>query len=444
MNAGRIFAAGLLLGAALSASAAQTVSPADPRLARHRASLWAEARERFEQRLVGAAGARWAERPAAERDRALESAAALRAAARDLAAPAGPGAAEGAQVGEALADRLDLMSVPGLAEAGLEQPPVVALRVWLLEAWPAEARPVAAHASWIAPDGSRLRARREALTRAAFEAPGFDLFFRAPSGPAGRWWIELELELEGGAGPGPAARVPFDLVAGLEARLAALGSGPAAQALRAELDLSRECGLRPGHGLPAEEQLAALERQLAGGDSGWWRAPFAPASLGYRPAGAQRWGLLVSEPRLSASGRWRGRLGQRWREWCERQGVLLIAVETSELEACLDAWAEGRDGWPTPFGGEPLLLLPGGAGLALPALLSAQPARARWTFALEARGAAPPALALPGLVLLGPRAFAASRQQPDPGGRFRPAPQSLLEGELDWPLLIAGWPTAAR
>lgn len=442
MSAGRIFAAGLLLGMALSASAAQTVSPADPRLARHRASLWAEAREHLEQRLEGDAGVRWSERPAAERDRAFESPAALRALTRDLAAL--PTAAPGLQAADALSDRLDLAPVPGLAEAGLEQPPVVALRVWLTASWPAEGKPAAARASWIAPDGSRLRARREALNRAAFEAPGFDLFFRAPSGPAGRWWIELELEHEGDPDPRPAARVPFDLVAGLEARLEALGSGPAAQALRAELRLTQESGLRPGHGLAVEEQLAALELQLGGGDSGWWRAPFAPACLGYRPAAAQRWGLLVAEPRLSAAGRWRGRLGQRWRDWCERQGVLLIAVETSELEACLDAWAEGRDGWPTPFGGEPLLLLPGGAGLALPALLSAQPARARWTYAFEARGAAPPALALPGLVLLGPRAFAASRELPDPGGRFRRAPDSLLESELDWPLLIAGWPTAAR
>jgi hypothetical protein len=424
---------------------AQTVAPADPRLARHRASLWAEAREALERTLEAGGAARFAELGSTEIDRARASAAALRALDRALrGSDRPPGSAAQESPADRLSDQLDLLPVPGLAAAGLELPPSVALRVWLAGAWPAGAEPRAAQVIWVSPEGKRLRARRESLTREAFAAPGFDLYFRAPSGPAGRWWIELELEFAESSAGVPVARAPFDLVPLLEGRLAALGPGPAAEALRAELRLTETTGLRSGHGLPAEELLAALEGQLAGAASGWWRAPFAPAALAYRPAQAGRWGLLVVEPRFGGAGRWRGRLGERWRSWCERQGVLLIALETTELEDCLKAWAAGRAGWPAPFEGDPLLLLPGGASLGLPALLSADPARARWSFALEARGAAPPGLALPGVVLLGPQAFAASQALAGASQRFRAARESLLESELDWPLLLGDWPGPAR
>jgi hypothetical protein len=445
MRAAAILSFGLVFGLAFRPAAAQTVAPADPRLARHRASLWAEAREVLERTLEAGAAARFAGLPSAAIDRARASAAALRALDRDLRGP-GPAAGPAAQASPAdqLADQLDLLPVPGLAAAGLEPPPSVALRVWLAGAWPAGAEPRAAQVSWISPEGERMRARRESLSREAFAAPGFDLYFRAPSGPAGRWWIELELEFAEPSAALPVARAPFDLVAGLEQRLAALGAGDAAEALRAELRLTETTGLRSGHGLPAEELLAALEGQLAGASSGWWRAPFAPAALAYRPAQAGRWGLLVAEPRFGGSGRWRGRLGERWRAWCERHGVLLIALETTELEECFKIWAAGRDGWPAPFDGDPLLLLPGGASLGLPALLSADPGRARWSFALEARGAAPPGLALPGVVLLGPQAFAASQALAGASQRFRAARESLLESELDWPLLLGDWPGPLR
>jgi hypothetical protein len=469
---------------------AQTLSPSDVRLRAHRAGLWAESRERFEQAQSAAGSSDLSPLPPSLVVAAGRELAALRRLTLQLEGQAeDPSAAWGSA--------LDLMAVPGLAEAGLEQGPVIALRVWCPHQVPADPLPLRVEAFWTAPGGTRQKLRSEAVAPSAFESPGFDLFFRAPETSAGQHRIEVEIDFDGQVRRACSAPIVFECVERLGARLEALESSGSAidQGWLEELRSLERFGQRPAHGLSIEALLQAAEAQrawssaqaapgpsepaavaashapqptgepgvqapampephsaagglspadwsAAQGPQGWFRPAFAPRALAYRPRLARGWALLLADQEHASSGRFRGPLGTRWRHWAEAQGLVLVAVESADWPALAASWAAAD---------APLVLAPGAAGLSALAALRGPGDRSQWRFVLEARGPRPPPVALPGVLLLGREAYAAA-QVSGAGGdaaasqvrRLLPAPPTVLETELRLPEMLADWPTASQ
>lgn len=474
----------------LASVQAQTLSPSDVRLRAHRASLWAEARERFEQAQVAAGATDLAQLPPSLVVAAGRELAALRRLSMQLEGQAEDSVA-------AWSNALDLMAVPGLAEAGLEQGPVIALRVWCPGQVPAAPLPQRVEAFWTAPGGTRQKLRSEAVAQSAFEAPGFDLFFRAPETTLGHHRIEVEVEFGSEARRVCSAPLMFECVERLGSRLEALQSsgGAIEQGWLEELRGLERFGQRSAHGLPIETLLQAAEAQrawssaqaapgvsepaaapaadaprqrdetdasaaaqaevlsaagdlspadwvAAQGPLGWFRPAFAPRALAYRPQHARGWALLLADQEHASNGRFRGPLGVRWRQWAEAQGLVLVAVESADWPALAANWAGAE---------APLVLAPGASGLSALAALRSPGDRSRWRFVLEARGTRPPPVALPGVLLLGREAFAAAQLSGPDGDaaasqvrRLLQAPPTVLETELRLPELLADWPTAPQ
>jgi hypothetical protein len=469
----------LVLACAALPLRAQSLALADPRLGIHRMTLWAEARERYEAALLTADPAKRANLPSDELVQAGRSLSSLRRLALRLEGQWN----ETSNWGSCL----DLMAMPGYADSAAEAP-VIALRVWCPSEPTQALDPLRVEAFWSTPAGQRQRVRSEAVARSAFEAPGFDLFFRVPDLTPGRHTIEVELDFGTGGERARSLPIPFEVVVRLAQRCEALAAAQVQSypALRLELEGLRTCGLRPAHGLPIETLLSAAEAEArffadraealqvpgsdatsappqtpgasaaealepqvpsdplydpAAGPVGWFRPGFAPNALAYRPEQPSGWALLLGDDTRASAGRLRGPLGADWLSWAEDQGLVLVCLERAE-RSVLAAW---------PSVPAPLVIAPGKAAIAPQWSLSGAHDRKDWRFVLDVRGDRPPPTYLPGVLLLGSKAHSALVGAQSESGPYRLgqtlvllAPSTELLTELQLPTLLADWPKVRR
>jgi len=123
-------------------------------------------------------------------------------------------------------DAVDLRVVPGAFQA-IDDGRGRSLEVWVHSLWhvPWSSR-LQLHLDWVAPDGTRDRARSEPFATDSFAGRGFPMFLRAPLGDPGRWQLVPVLEVDGRFVDGFPA--PVEAVDDLEFRITLVDPAPVA------------------------------------------------------------------------------------------------------------------------------------------------------------------------------------------------------------------------
>jgi hypothetical protein len=422
----------LLLFVALGGGAArlpaQTVPRTDPRYGRHLEAVYTERVAALHRAELAADG------PARERLGAEYAAAAERGPALDWPPRArvdrlrrvAEGGAAGVGSGlQRLAEALDLQVTPGAFTAA-DEGPLLTVRVVPLGDAVTQGT-VTLRLSWHDGEGHTTVARSATVTAAAFAAPGFELFLRAPGGPPALHWLCLELEAAGERARG--AEVPVEGVADLDVRWAALGEPQAADAeLRAELELLLALGLRAPHGTAVETWLAALEGAPLDVPRPWPAGgPRLGSALG-TASGAGPCLVLLPPDGVACDGIFAGPCGERWRLAAEELDAQVVALDPAVGAALPAHW----DAIASAAGDRPLLICPRGRSFLSAAPLVLRPAAAPVHWLLHQTGPQPPlGGAFHGAVL------AAANLGPGARARALQAPAWPFAAELELPRNVA-------
>jgi len=348
----------LFAALAPTAALAQTVDRFDPILAEHARARYAERVEELFAALDAASAAR-RERAAAELGQGRAAALAwpdFEAIGR--ATRATQEVAENApRELSSEVDGIDLMVVPGAFDAhaasGAGPPLTLTVRVWMPPGAPRPTQDGELVLILGGADGVEREVRRAKVTAAAFAAPGFELFVRAPSGPPGMWSLTPKWRRAGATVRGHAVEVE-----GVVGPLAKTPTGiDAARAhLYGELEQLVDHGIRAAHGVPPSAAAAWLAADTAVGDQGLpaiplpWFAVSLPAA-GTAPDGWRRGfdgearGLVVAvaPPQEGPAAVLRGSRGRDWAEFLDTRGFDLISIpadDTRALERSLGALFE--------------------------------------------------------------------------------------------------------
>jgi len=254
-----------------------------------------------------------------------------------------------------LLDCLDMMLVPGALESPNGPPSegargeALRVRVWPVDDQIAArcARDIELQLDWVAPDGRRERARRESVAAAAWRAPGFDMYVRAPLDPSASWQLVPSVEIDGVRVDGWPVAAPT--VSERDLRGEALGA--AADSLRGEtLLVSLEALLLVRFGVRGfVGESARLDRVLAGqADVGaarmWALDPEDEHGLGQPAQRLWVYGQEEGEPQtarvlllpapepLAPRGQLEGELGAAWRALADAQSAAIVAYEHASSE----------------------------------------------------------------------------------------------------------------